>query len=51
MIQRRPRAALKLLQGVSRKSVPEKFQAHFDAITTLARQLIDMSIEDRSPLA
>ena len=50
-VQRRPRAAIKLLQRVSRKSVPEKLQAHFDAITTLARQLIDMSIEDRSPPA
>ena len=50
-VQRRPRAAIKLLQGVSRKTVPEKLQAHYDAISTLARQLIDMSIEDRSPPA
>lgn len=48
-VQRRPRAAMKLLKDVSRKTVPEKLLAHYDAITALAKQLIDMSIEDRDP--
>lgn len=50
-VQRRPRAAMNLLKGVLRRSVPEKLQAHFDAIWSLAWQLIDMSIEDRDPPA
>ena len=50
-IQCRPRAAMALLQEISRTMVPEKLQSHSDAITSLARQLIEMNIEDRAPPA
>lgn len=48
-VQRRPRAALQLLQDVTREEIPEKLLAHYDTIRTLSKQLIDMSIEDRDP--
>lgn len=48
-VQRRPRAALRILQDVTREEIPEKLHAHFDTIKTLSKQLIDMSIEDRDP--
>jgi hypothetical protein len=46
-VQRRPRAALKLLAQVPRDRWPEKLHAQYDKVRKLSQKLIDMNVEDR----